>query len=103
MGVFFVDIIHQQVVEAVHFHIGDILGYLHQQFHTLLHGEQGGFAGVVEHRHNHLIEYFRRPVDNVQMPVSHRIKASRTDSNGWFMLQTFHFSIHSFFHRRISI
>ncbi|MNN51604.1 hypothetical protein D3C81_1662550 [compost metagenome] len=39
MGVFFVDIIHQQIIKAVYFHIGDIPGYLYQKLHPLLHRE----------------------------------------------------------------
>src|SRR5690606_370687 len=69
----------QEGAEPVDFHVGQILRHLPEQLDALFQGKQRLFARIVQHRHDQMVENVGRALDDVQMPVGHRIEAARID------------------------
>ena len=66
----------EQPIELRNPHVVDLGGCLLQQVETLLERKERLFLIVVRDRDDHFIKQFSRPLDHVEMAVSHGIKAA---------------------------
>lgn len=58
-----------------------MLGTAPDLLDPLLYGEQRGFAGVFDYRHNYPIEQFAAPLDNICVTEGNGVKTAWIDCN----------------------
>ena len=72
-------VVHQQPVERIHFHVGKGAGHLAQHFHALGQREQRLLFGVAQHGYHQPAENLGAALDQVEVPVGHRIERAGID------------------------
>ena len=71
-----VHVVHQQALERIRLHVRQVPDRIAHQLQSFFQCEQGLFALVPRHRHNHAIEQFGRAFDHIQVAVGEWIKTA---------------------------
>src|SRR5437016_2120034 len=72
-------VLHQQAVERIHLYIREALANILEHLEPFCNGEHRRFRAIDHDCDRNLIEHPSRALDDIQVPVGHRIEASRND------------------------
>jgi len=73
--------VDEEAVEGVHFDAGDAVRAAEDELHPLRDGEQRRLPFVLQHRHHDHVEQLRRPADDVEVSVRHRVERAGVNGN----------------------